>query len=42
MKTKIAILALIIFSVIGCKKHKPTEDKNLTSLEQLTQVTKDS
>ncbi|KQW98862.1 hypothetical protein ASC72_12060 [Flavobacterium sp. Root420] len=36
MKTKIAILALIIFSVIGCKKHKPTEDKNLTSLEQLT------
>ena len=36
MKTKITILALIIFSLIGCKKHKPAEEKVLNSLEQLT------
>lgn len=36
MKTKITILALIIFSLISCKKHKPAEEKVLNSLEQLT------
>ena len=37
MKTKIAIFAFIIFSVISCKKHTQVkEEKELTSLEQLT------
>lgn len=37
MKTRIAILVLIAFSVISCKKHKTVEEKILTSLEQLTE-----
>ncbi|MET0945826.1 MAG: carbonic anhydrase, partial [Flavobacterium sp.] len=37
MKTKIAILVLIAFSIISCKKHKTVEEKILTSFEQLTE-----
>ena len=46
MKTKIAILALIAFSVLGCKRHHEQKNsttqanKNLTCLEQLTEGNK--
>lgn len=36
MKTKIALLALIIFSLFSCKKHTIAEEKILNSLDQLT------
>lgn len=38
MKTKVALFAFILFSVISCKKHQPvTEVKLSSSLEQLTE-----
>jgi carbonic anhydrase len=36
MKTKIALLVLIVCSLFGCKKQQPAETKNLSPLEQLT------
>ncbi|MCD0471580.1 carbonic anhydrase [Flavobacterium sp. JAS] len=46
MKTKVAVLALIVFSIFGCKRHHEQKNnitevnKNLTCLEQLTEGNK--
>lgn len=45
MKTKITIFLILLLSIVGCKntneqKKEPTENKNLSSLEKLTEGNK--